>query len=135
MTVSLWPSTPRELGGGLQGHGHRLPGRDHEGQGAVRSRGPVRVALPHPGARGQRDDATTPSRAVGDHGRKFERLGARSAGVFQAIAASLGYLAPLLLRPDATTRADLSERIDRLGTARAAHHLEWGVTLARSEEH
>ena len=48
---------PGAVGDRLQGHGHRLPGRDHPGQGAVRSSRPLRLALPHRRARGQRDDA------------------------------------------------------------------------------
>lgn len=63
--------------------------------------------------------------------RYLDALGvAMLAGVlFQAIAASLGYLAPLLLHPDAARRADLSERINRHGSLRA---IAWnaGVMLA-----
>lgn len=63
--------------------------------------------------------------------RYLDALGvAMLAGVlFQTIAASLGYLAPLLLRTDVHARADLSERIDRHGAPRAA---VWnlGVALA-----
>jgi nitrite reductase (NO-forming) len=61
--------------------------------------------------------------------RYLDALGvAMLSGVlFQAIAASLGYLAPLLLRPDARTRARLSERIDRHGTPRT---IAWNVGVA-----
>ena len=63
--------------------------------------------------------------------RYLDALGvAMLAGVlFQTIAASLGYLAPLLLRSDVHARADRSERIDKHGTPRAA---VWnlGVALA-----
>ncbi len=40
----------RQRRAGPQGHGHRLPGRDHPGEGAVRPSGPLRLALPHPRA-------------------------------------------------------------------------------------
>ena len=60
-----WPRTaPGQLGGGSQGHGDRLPGRDHAGEGPVRPPGAVRLALPHRRARGQRDDAALPDRPV-----------------------------------------------------------------------
>ena len=67
-----------ELGDRLQGHRDRLPGRDHAHQGAVRRRRPVRVALPHRRARGQRDDAAVLHRA--DAVDRGEPL--RSAGCF-----------------------------------------------------
>ena len=51
------------VGKKLQGHRHRLPWRDHPGQGSVRSPRPLRVALPHRGARRQRDDAALLHRA------------------------------------------------------------------------
>ena len=47
----------------LQGHGHRLSGPGDARAGAVQHAGPVRLALPHRRARGQRDDATVPDRA------------------------------------------------------------------------
>ena len=49
------------VGIGLQGHGHRLPGPGHPGQGTVQDARPVRLALPHRRARGQRDDAALPA--------------------------------------------------------------------------
>ena len=45
------------LGDRLQGHGDRLSGPGDARQGALRQAGPVRLALPHRRARGQRDDA------------------------------------------------------------------------------
>jgi FtsP/CotA-like multicopper oxidase with cupredoxin domain len=56
------PSRPAEGGNRLQGHGDRLPGRDHAHQGALRRRRQVRLALPHRRARGPRDDAALPDR-------------------------------------------------------------------------
>ena len=56
-------NTARALGDGLQGHGHRLPGPGDASAGAVQHAWPVRLALPHRRARGQRDDATVPDRA------------------------------------------------------------------------
>lgn len=50
-----------------------------------------------------------------------------SGVLFQAIAASLAYLAPLLLRSDAVSRARLSERIDRRATART---IAWNIGVA-----
>ena len=52
----------RSLGDRVQGHRHRLPGRGHPRAGQVRHAGPVRLALPHRRARGQRDDAALPHR-------------------------------------------------------------------------
>ena len=55
--------TPPEAGRvGLQGHRHRLPRPGNQDQGEVRLAGPVRLALPHRRARGQRDDAALPHR-------------------------------------------------------------------------
>ena len=53
---------PESWENGLQGHGHRLPGRGHARPGAVQQPRPVRLALPHRRARGQRDDAALPHR-------------------------------------------------------------------------
>jgi FtsP/CotA-like multicopper oxidase with cupredoxin domain len=55
---------PARAGGGAQGHGHRVPQRDHPGQGALRPPRAVRVALPHPRTRGQRDDAPISGRTL-----------------------------------------------------------------------
>ncbi len=52
----------RALGNRVQGHGHRLPGSGHADQSDVCDTGPVRLALPHRRARGQRDDAAVPDR-------------------------------------------------------------------------
>src|SRR4029453_11159817 len=54
--------TPRTgaVGDGVQGHSHRLPRTSHSGTAPVRQGGPVRVALPHRRARGNRDDAALP---------------------------------------------------------------------------
>ena len=60
----LCHEAPGELGGRPQGHRHRLPERDHAREGAVRPRRPVRLALPHRRARGQRDDAALPRRSL-----------------------------------------------------------------------
>ena len=46
----------RALGIRLEGYGDRVSRRDHPRQGAVRHPRPVRLALPHPVPRGQRDD-------------------------------------------------------------------------------
>ena len=54
----------RAVGDRCQRHGHRLPRRDHPRQSPFRSPGALRLALPHPRARGQRDDAPAPRRAV-----------------------------------------------------------------------
>jgi hypothetical protein len=54
----------RGLGERVQGHRHRLSGPGHPGQGDLRHSGPVRLALPHPRARGQRDDAAYRIRPV-----------------------------------------------------------------------
>ena len=48
----------RGVGDGAQGHRDLLPRRDHARESDVRSCGAIRVALPHLGARGQRDDAS-----------------------------------------------------------------------------
>lgn len=58
------------LGARAQGHSDRLPGAGDAGQGALRDARPVRLALPHRRARGQRDDAAIPnrSRAAGPAG-------------------------------------------------------------------
>ena len=53
----------RRRGRRLQGHGDRLPGRGHPSPRDVRHRWPVRLALPHRRARGQRDDAAVPDRS------------------------------------------------------------------------
>ena len=50
-----------------------------------------------------------------------------SGVLFQAIAASLAYLAPLLLQSHAEARARLSERIDRHATART---IAWNIGVA-----
>ena len=51
------PCAPaRAMGDGVQGHRRRLARRDHQGEGPLRHPGPLRLALPHPLARGQRDD-------------------------------------------------------------------------------
>jgi hypothetical protein len=50
-----------------------------------------------------------------------------SGVLFQAIAASLAYLAPLLLRSDAVARARLTGRIDRYATART---ITWNIGVA-----
>ncbi len=50
------------VGDGAQGHDHRLPRAGHPGAAPVRQTGPVRLALPHRRARGQRDDAALPHR-------------------------------------------------------------------------
>ena len=55
---------PGELGARSQGHRDRLPRRDHAREGALRPRRPLRLALPHRRARGQRDDAALPDRAL-----------------------------------------------------------------------
>ena len=49
---------PGAVGDGLQGHGHRVPGSGHPREGPVQDARPVRLALPHRRARGQRDDAS-----------------------------------------------------------------------------
>ena len=51
------------VGDRLQGHGDQLPGAGHTAEGSLRHARPVRLALPHRGARGQRDDAALPHRA------------------------------------------------------------------------
>ena len=51
------------LGERLEGHRDRLPRSGHPGQDEVRRRRPVRLALSHPRARRQRDDAAVPDRA------------------------------------------------------------------------
>jgi hypothetical protein len=50
-----------------------------------------------------------------------------SGVLFQAIAASLGYLAPLILQADAPARAKLTERIDRHAAART---IAWNLGVA-----
>ena len=52
------PRPPETLGVRLQGHRHRLSRRDHARESNLRHPGPVRLALPHRRARGQRDDAS-----------------------------------------------------------------------------
>lgn len=61
--------------------------------------------------------------------RYLDALGvAMLSGVlFQAIAASLAYLAPLLLRSDASARGRLTRRIDRHATART---IVWNIGVA-----
>lgn len=61
--------------------------------------------------------------------RYLDALGAAmlSGVLFQAIAASLAYLAPLLLRSDAVARARLTGRIDRYATART---ITWNIGVA-----
>ena len=53
----LDPTPPGAVGDRLQGHGHRLSRPGHPHQGPVQHARPVRLALPHRRARGQRDDA------------------------------------------------------------------------------
>ena len=60
----------RALGNGLQGYGHRLSGPGDASAGAVQHAWPVRLALPHRRARGQRDDATVPDRAGSARGTR-----------------------------------------------------------------
>ncbi len=79
--------TAGALGDRLQGHRHRLPGGDHQDQGQVRPRRPVRVALPHRRARGQRDDAPLPGRAVTESERNPSRAGSSGRRVWHARAA------------------------------------------------
>ena len=57
------PQPPEPWENGCQGHRHRLPGPGDPRAGAVQHPGPVRLALPHRRARGQRDDAAVPDRA------------------------------------------------------------------------
>ncbi|HET9249867.1 MAG TPA: hypothetical protein VFP13_08025, partial [Actinomycetota bacterium] len=47
--------------------------------------------------------------------------------LFQTIAASLAYLAPLFLRSDALSRAELIRRIDRHATVRT---IVWNIGVA-----
>ena len=58
------PPSPGELGARSQGHRDRLPRRNHAREGALRPRRPLRLALPHRRARGQRDDAALPDRTL-----------------------------------------------------------------------
>ena len=57
-------ATPRRPSPGrtAEGHRHRLPGPGDQAAAAVHQPRPVRVALPHRRARGQRDDAALPHR-------------------------------------------------------------------------
>ena len=56
------PHPARVLGERLEGHRDRLPGPGDPAAAAVRQPRPVRLALPHRRARGQRDDAALPDR-------------------------------------------------------------------------
>ena len=58
------PHPARAEGDRLQGHRHRLPRPGHPRQGPVQHPRPVRLALPHRRARGQRDDAPLPHRTA-----------------------------------------------------------------------
>ena len=58
-----WPQRGRQqrrpcLGDRVQGHRDRLPRGGHPSQGPLRPAGVLRLALPHPRTRGQRNDAT-----------------------------------------------------------------------------
>ena len=69
----------RALGNGLQGHGRRLSRPGDPRQGPVQHPGPVRLALSHRGARGQRDDAPY-------------RIGASAGGSPGSMKRRMGYL-------------------------------------------
>src|SRR4029453_9761473 len=62
--VRRQPPSPGELGAWPQGHRDRLPRRNHAREGALRPRRPLRLALPHRRARGQRDDAALSDRTL-----------------------------------------------------------------------
>ena len=68
------------VGGRVQGHGHRLPRRGHADPREVRDRRPLRVALPHRRARGQRDDAALPRGTTATGGARVISRTARHAG-------------------------------------------------------
>ena len=80
--VPRYSKTARALGDGRQGHRHRLPGRGDPHQGPVQNTRPVRLALPHRRARGQRDDAAVPHRSstAGPAPRLAPRIGCLSLG-------------------------------------------------------
>ena len=102
---------PEPWENGLQGHRHRLPRPGHPDAGAVRHARPVRLALPHRRARGQRDDAALPHRTraarparlnVGGHRRIRPRSLARMVPAFKggddAGAAGVARIHPRFLR-------------------------------------
>ena len=71
-TLSGVVQDPELHGVGLEGHGDRVPGRDHARQRHLRHRRSLRVALPHRRARGQRDDGPVLRRRQG-HGPRLQR--------------------------------------------------------------
>ena len=75
----------RALGEGAQRHRHRLSRTGHTREGQVHLTRPVRLALPHRRARGQRDDAalpdrTAPTRPARLRRRELSACGWRSGG-------------------------------------------------------
>ena len=84
--------TARTGGDRVQGYGDRLSRRDHAHQGTIQCPGPLRLALPHPRARGWRDDAST-------RGHLTSPLGNHHA-LHAYCSSSSRYRAPRRARPD-----------------------------------
>ncbi len=96
------------VGDRLQGHRHRLPGPGHPHPRPVHHAGPVRLALPHRRARGQRDDAAVPhwagaARTADAHAASARRDVARPAPW------QIGSCALCRTDPPARRRADHNE--------------------------
>src|SRR6185295_2343263 len=83
-----------------QGHGDRLPRRDHAARRPVRSQRPVRVALPHPRPRGPRHDATDGDRQAA----KPERIGGHMYNRRELVTLTLAGLAAPIFNAYVFTR-------------------------------